>query len=94
MSGTKTESKQKKSRPILCVVTSASMAKSRVGTFERLVKHPQYKKFVKKRTKLMFHDDKDETRVGDSVLIIPARPRSARKRFDLLKVVKRGEQAE
>ena len=91
MSQAKTESKQKKSRPILCVVTSDKMNKSRVGTVERLVKHAQYGKYVKRRSKLMFHDEKNETRIGDSVLIAPARPHSARKRFDLFKVVKRAE---
>ncbi len=80
---------EKKSKPVFGVVTSDKMQKSRVVTVERLVKHPRYGKYLKRQTKLMFHDEKNESRIGDSVLIIPSRPHSARKRFDLLKVVKK-----
>lgn len=78
----------KKSKPLLGVVTSDRMAKSRVATIERFVKHPRYHKYIKRRTKIMFHDEKNEAKVGDSVLIMPSRPYSARKKFDLLRVVK------
>lgn len=87
----KTETK--KARPFLCVVTSDKMSKSRVGLIDRTVKHAEYGKFIKRRTKLMFHDEKNETKIGDSVLVIAARPRSANKRFDLLKIVKKAEEA-
>lgn len=80
--------KVKKSKPILGVVTSDSMEKSRVCTVERFVKHPRYHKYIKRRTKIMFHDEQNVTKVGDSVLIMPSRPYSARKRFNLLRVVK------
>ena len=77
----------KKSRPIACTVMSDSMEKSRVGLVERLVKHPRYHKYIKRSTRIMFHDEGGETKVGDKVLVEPSRPYSARKRFRLLKVL-------
>jgi small subunit ribosomal protein S17 len=84
--------KEKKAKPFTGVVTSDKMNKSRVVTVERLVKHDTYGKYIKRRTKLMFHDEKNESRLGDTVQVVAARPHSARKRFDLLKIViKAGE---
>ena len=85
------EEKQKKSKPILGVVTSDKMEKSRVCTVERLVRHKRYGKYLKRRTKIMFHDEKSASKIGDSVLIVPASPKSHRKRFDLLKVVQQAK---
>ena len=84
--------KEKKSRPVRVVVTSDKMNKSRVGTVDHLVKHPRYGKYIRQRTKLMFHDEKNESRSGDTVLITQTRPLSARKKFALLQVVKKGEE--
>lgn len=84
--------KEKKSRPVRVVVTSDKMDKSRVGTLEHLVKHVSYGKFIRRRTKLMFHDEKNESRTGDVVLITQTRPLSARKKFALLQIVKKGEE--
>ena len=83
--------KEKKSRPVRVVVTSDKMNKSRVGTVEHLVKHPRYGKYIRQRSKLMFHDEKNECRAGDIVLITQTRPLSARKKFTLLSVVRIGE---
>jgi len=86
----KTESTSKaapKSRPVRCVVTSDKMNKSRVGTLERLVKHPQYGKYIRRRTKLMFHDEGNQSHMGDTVLLVQSRPHSSRKRFNLQKIV-------
>lgn len=83
--------KSKKSRPISCLVASDKMDKSRVGLVERLVKHREYGKYIKRKTKIMFHDPKNETGIGDVVLIIPAKPRSHRKHFDLLKVLEKSK---
>lgn len=80
----------KKARPFRVIVTSDKMDKSRVGTFERLVKHPRYGKYQRRRTKLMFHDAKNETRIGDEVLIGASSPMSARKAFTLLEILKKG----
>lgn len=81
--------KEKKSRPVRVVVTSDKMNKSRVGTIEHLVKHERYGKYLRRRTKLMFHDENNESRVGDTVLIASSRPLSARKKFTLMQVVRK-----
>lgn len=83
------ENSTKKSRPIRVVVTSDKMNKSRVGTLERLVKHARYGKYIRRRTKYMFHDEQNSSRVGDEVLISQTRPLSARKKFSLLEVVRK-----
>jgi small subunit ribosomal protein S17 len=80
-----------KVRPIKVVVLSDKMNKSRVGVQERLVQHAEFGKYIRRRTKFMFHDEKNETTVGDVVLIKPSRPLSARKRFALHKIVKKTE---
>jgi small subunit ribosomal protein S17 len=76
-------------KEIRCVVTSDKMTKSRVGVVERLVKHPLAGKYIRRRTKLMFHDDANTTRIGDEVIVSPSRPMSARKKFTLVRVVRK-----
>jgi small subunit ribosomal protein S17 len=83
-----TETK-KAPKEIRCVVTSDKMTKSRVGVVERLVKHPVAGKYIRRRTKLMFHDDTNQTHVGDEVIVSPSRPMSARKKFTLVRVVRK-----
>lgn len=78
----------KSQRKIRCVVTSDSMSKSRVAKIERLVKHPMLGKYMKKTTKLMFHDETNQTKVGDEVMVVQTKPLSARKKFMLHSVVK------
>ncbi len=63
------------------VVVSDKMAKSRVVEVVRLVQHPQFKKYVRRRTRFMVHDERNETRVGDRVRIVETRPISRRKRW-------------
>ncbi len=77
----------KKSKPVRAVVTSAKMNKSRVAVSERLVKHPMYAKYMRRTTKVMFHDEKNLSQEGDTVLLAQAAPKSARKRFTLLEIV-------
>lgn len=76
-------------KSIRVVVTSDKMQKSRVGSVDRLVKHVRYGKYQRKRTKIMFHDENNESKVGDEVLITQTRPLSALKKFRLLQVVRR-----
>jgi small subunit ribosomal protein S17 len=83
------ETSQSKVRPIRVVVTSDKMSKSRVGMFERLVKHARYGKHIKRRTKFMFHDEQNLSKAGDEVLITPSRPLSRRKKYALLSVEKK-----
>ena len=73
----------------LCVVTSDKMTKSRVGILERIVKDPTYGKYIRRRTKLMFHDEANETKTGDQVVVAQCRPMSNRKKFTLVRVVRK-----
>jgi small subunit ribosomal protein S17 len=86
---TQASTTEKTVKEIRCVVTSDKMTKSRVGVVERLVKHPIVGKYLRRRTKLMFHDDTNETRVGDEVIVTPSRPLSAKKKFTLVRVVRK-----
>ena len=70
------------------IVVSAALAKTRTLKIERLVKHPSYHKYVKRTTKILFHDEDSKSQVGDEVLVRPCRPRSKRKSFSLLEIIK------
>jgi small subunit ribosomal protein S17 len=76
-------------RQITGVVKSDKMNKSRRVEIERLVRHPKYGKFIRRRTVCHVHDENNESHVGDTVEIIEAPPRSKLKRWDLLRVVTR-----
>jgi small subunit ribosomal protein S17 len=65
------------------VVVSDKMAKSRVVEVVRLVQHPQFEKYVRRRSRFMVHDERNETRVGDRVRIVESRPISRRKRWTI-----------
>ena len=80
---------EKKTRPVRCTVVSDRMDKSRVGVVERSVKHPVVGKYIKRSTRIMFHDEKNTTNVGDIVLITQSKPQSSRKSFTLHEVVKK-----
>ena len=84
--------KVKKARPLVCLVSSDKMNKSRVGTVTRLVKHATYGKYIKRRTKVMFHDEKNESKLGDRVLVSAGRPHSSRKAFELVKILERARE--
>lgn len=71
------------------VVTRDKMTKTRRVEVERLVRHPKYGKFVKRRTVCYVHDEKNESHLGDTVEIIESRPLSKTKRWDLVKIVKK-----
>jgi len=62
-------------RRVVGVVTSDKISKSRRVEFERLVKHPRYGKFMRRRTVCHVHDENNEAKVGDTVEIVESRPR-------------------
>ena len=70
-------------------VTSNKMNKTIAVEIERLVKHPTYGKYVRRTTKLLAHDEKNESRAGDLVAIAQCRPLSRRKSWRLVRVVER-----
>ena len=68
-------------------VVSNKMEKSIVVAIERKVPHPIYKKYFKRTTTLMAHDEKREAGMGDTVKIMETRPLSKLKRWRLVEVV-------
>ena len=73
------------------VVVSNKMEKSIVVLVERKVKHPKYGKFVKKSTKFMAHDEKNEASIGDTVRIMETRPLSKNKCWRLVEIVEKAK---
>lgn len=73
------------------VVVSNKMDKSVTIAIERKVAHPIYKKYFKKTTKLMAHDDKNECGIGDVVKIMETRPLSKNKRWRLVEIVEKAK---
>src|SRR3954451_64213 len=74
------------------VVTSDKMNKTRRVEIERLVPHPKYGKFLKRRTVCHAHDEQNATHVGDLVEIMETRPLSKLKRWRIVRVVRQGAQ--
>ena len=73
------------------VVVSDKMEKSIVVLVERKVKHPKYGKFVKKSTKFMAHDERNEAGIGDTVRIMETRPLSKNKCWRLVEIVEKAK---
>lgn len=71
------------------IVTSDKMDKTISVSIERRVRHPLYGKYVKKTTKLMAHDEKNECAVGDTVRIMETRPLSRNKRWRLVEIMEK-----
>ncbi len=71
------------------IVLSDKMQKSVVVRVDRLVKHPVYKRYVRKRTKFMAHNEIDGVSIGDQVRIVETRPLSARKRWRVVEVLRK-----
>lgn len=72
------------------IVSSDKMTKTVVVRVDRLVKHPVYRKYVKKRKKFMAHDDLG-AKIGDKVKIQETRPMSARKRWRVVEIIQKAE---
>lgn len=80
-------SDQVSARLIRCRVSKAKMDKSRVGEIVRTVKHPLVGKYMSRTTRVMFHDENNETSVGDEVYIYQCRPISGRKSHKLHQII-------
>ena len=78
-------------RTIKGVVISDKMDKTIVVKAERLVKHPIFHKYVRKHVKYKAHDEKNECKAGDTVVIIEARPMSKDKRWRMLEILERAK---
>ena len=72
-------------------VTSDKMDKTIVVSIEDHVRHPLYKKIVKKTYKLKAHDENNECRIGDTVRVMETRPLSRDKRWRLVSIVEKAK---
>lgn len=84
---TQTAVRQRKSRQ--GVVVSNRMDKTIVVQIDDKVMHPVYKKYVRKRVKYKVHDETNDARTGDTVLIEECRPLSREKRWRLKNIIER-----
>ncbi|MEJ2504925.1 MAG: 30S ribosomal protein S17 [Ignavibacteriaceae bacterium] len=77
----------------LGIVISNKMDKTITVAIERKVPHPIYKKYFKKTSKLMAHDEKGECNIGDKVRIMETRPlsKNKNKRWRLLEIVEKAK---
>lgn len=81
-------------RVAIGVVTSDRMQKTRRVEIPRLVRHPKYGKYVRRRTICYVHDEDGASGLGDTVEIIESPPFSKTKRWQLVRVVKRSRAAD
>lgn len=72
-------------------VVSNKADKTIVVSIERQVAHPLYKKYFKRTTTVMAHDEKNECNIGDVVKVVESRPLSARKRWALVEIIERAQ---
>jgi small subunit ribosomal protein S17 len=73
------------------MVVSDRMEKTRIVVVQRLVKHPLYQKYIRRRSRYKVHDETNACRVGDRVLIIETRPLSREKRWRLKEILERAQ---
>ena len=73
------------------LVTSDKMDKTIVVSVTDNVKHPLYKKIVKRTYKLKAHDENNECNIGDRVKVMETRPLSKDKRWRLVEIVERAK---
>ena len=73
------------------LVISNKMDKTIRVFVERKVKHPKYEKFVKKSSKFMAHDEKNECNIGDVVRIMETRPLSKNKSWRLVEIIEKAK---
>jgi small subunit ribosomal protein S17 len=71
-------------------VVSDKMQKTRVVAVERRFRHPQYERVIKRTTRFKAHDERNESHVGDQVVIIETRPLSKDKRWRIKEILERG----
>jgi len=82
-------SEEKKIRTLQGKVISDKMNKSVTVLLERQVKHPLYKKYIRRSTKLHVHDENNECSIGDTIAIRECRPMSKTKSWALVEIIER-----
>ena len=73
------------------IVVSDAMDKTVAIEVERVVMDPQFKKYIRRKKKFLAHDEKDECKKGDLVEIRESRPLSKRKRWRVVRLVKKAD---
>lgn len=81
--------KKKQPKTMIGTVVSNKMDKTVVVSVERMVLHPVYHKYVKRRKKYKAHDENNECGIGDKVLLIQSRPLSKEKRWRVKKILEK-----
>lgn len=71
------------------IVVSDKMEKTIVVQIDSMVMHPFYKKYIRRRVKYKVHDERNEARAGDTVLIEECRPMSRQKRWRMKAITHR-----
>ena len=72
-------------------VVSDRMDKTVVVSIERLVKHPVYGRYVRRRTKFKVHDETNQCRIGDTIRFMETRPMSKEKRWRFVEFIERAK---
>ena len=88
---TMSENARNNRRVIQGIVSSGRMAKTITVEIERVFKHPKYKKYIRRHSKIHAHDENNEAAIGDTVEVMECRPLSKTKRWRLLRVVGRAK---
>ena len=78
-------------RPLIGRVVSDKMTKTVTVVVERRVKHPLYKKYIRRSTRILAHDECDACNVGDSVSIVQCRPVSKTKAWRVQEIIARAK---
>ena len=73
------------------MVVSNAADKTAVVVIERLVRHPQYKRYIRRRKRFSIHDETNQCNVGDKVRFMETRPLSKTKRWRLVEIVERAK---
>ncbi len=85
------ESDKTRTRQVYGSVTSVKMDKTITVLVERQLKHPLYKKYIRRSTKMHAHDEENRCQEGDYVIIEECRPISKTKTWRLVEIVSHGE---
>ncbi|MFN3477962.1 MAG: 30S ribosomal protein S17 [bacterium] len=83
---------RKNKKKLIGIVTSDKMDKTVVVKVERSKTHPKYKKVVKQYKKFYAHDENNEAKKGDKILIMESRPLSKLKKWVVIKVLQKQNQ--
>ena len=91
---TATETAARRQNTKIGVVISDKMEKTRTVAVQRSVRHPSYKKIIRRTSTFHAHDEKNISKAGDTVKIVETRPLSKLKRWRLVEVLDKAKASE